>query len=1010
MWLIGYEFPETVIAVCSRSIHILTSKKKVSYLEPMKTAENAVVPLELLTRDKTDKDAANYAALLAALQASHAGKTVATLGKEQPLGDFAGGWRAALGGSGLAQVELAPALGDLLAVKDSSEASCVKRAAIFSAMVMAKHLVPKLEDAVDAEKKVSHEALAQGAEDAFGDPIKLGVKLNAELLEPCYTPIIQSGGEFDLKPSASSTEKNLYYGTITASLGARYKSYCSNVGRTYVINPNKGQEKHYKLLLEMQAEAISALRAGAPLSAAYSAALNRLKSKAPHLEKKMTKNVGFATGIEFREGSLVLNAKNETRVRPGMAFNVAVGLEGLEDKEATDKRGATYALFVADTVLVAEGGGPPEVYTDKAPKAWADISYQLNDEDEDDGGKKSTTVHTGRRGEVEIMESRTRGAGKGVADALKTSEALMGHQQELEEANRLEALQRLKRGEGVGGGPSGPVETPIAYKAADGLPSVTQAGKPVQPNVTMVDGKAEAVLIPVFGRLVPFHISTIKNVSKSEEGGWTFLRINFVAPGAGNAAGQMPKESTPNDHFIRELTLKARVPMNLNNTFRLIKELRKRVMAREKQEALEADLVTQQAIQLIRTGKISRLRDVQVRPTVGGKKAPGTLEIHQNGLRYTAARGEKLDIIFSNVKLAFFQPAEKEILVLLHFHLKDAIMIGKKKTKDVQFYFEVMESSYALDAVRRSGYDPDELEEEQRERQMRNRMNKEFQQFQKRIEEQAGDLEFEIPYRELGFYGVPPHNKSTCFIMPCVNALIELTEPPWFVVPLNDIEVAHFERIVYGLKNFDLVLVMKDFSVRPVSVSAINVEHLDSLKTWLDQCNIKFYEGPANLNWGQIMKHINSMGLEEFYEEGGWRNVLSLENDSEDGEEEESEEESEFEPSGSDEEEEEDDDDESEYDESASDESEGEEELDSDESEGKDFDELEEEAKAHDKRRGRYEDDEKPKGKGKKRSQDYSASESESDDDRKKPKKKAAPPPKGGKSSGGGSSGKFMRK
>lgn len=26
---------------------------------------------------------------------------------------------------------------------------------------------------------------------------------------------------------------------------------------------------------------------------------------------------------------------------------------------------------------------------------------------------------------------------------------------------------------------------------------------------------------------------------------------------------------------------------------------------------------------------------------------------------------------------------------------------------------------------------------------------------------------------------------------------VELTEPPWFVVPLNDIEVAHFERVVY---------------------------------------------------------------------------------------------------------------------------------------------------------------------------------------------------------------------
>ena len=32
-----------------------------------------------------------------------------------------------------------------------------------------------------------------------------------------------------------------------------------------------------------------------------------------------------------------LNGKNETRVRAGMTFNVAVGLEGLEDKEATDK-------------------------------------------------------------------------------------------------------------------------------------------------------------------------------------------------------------------------------------------------------------------------------------------------------------------------------------------------------------------------------------------------------------------------------------------------------------------------------------------------------------------------------------------------------------------------------------------------------------------------------------------------------------------------------------------------
>lgn len=351
-WLLGFEFTETIILVCSRSIHVLTSKKKVMHLEPLVKAENATLPLELITRDKSDGHQGNYAALLAALRSSHAGKVVATLGKEKPLGDFAAAWRSTLGASGLEAVELAPALAELLAVKDAQESSCTKRAAIFSAMLMQKHLNAKLEDVVDKELRVSHEALAQGAEDAFQEPLKVGVKLNADLLEPCYTPIIQSGGEFDLKPSASSNEKNLYYGVITCSLGARYKSYCANVGRTYVINPSKGMEKLYKLVMEMQQEAINALRPGAPLSAAYEAAMNRLRSKAQHLEKKMTKNVGFATGIEFREGSLQLNAKNETRVRPGMTFNVSVGLEGLEDKEATDKRGQTYALFLADTVQV----------------------------------------------------------------------------------------------------------------------------------------------------------------------------------------------------------------------------------------------------------------------------------------------------------------------------------------------------------------------------------------------------------------------------------------------------------------------------------------------------------------------------------------------------------------------------------------------------------------------------------------------------------------------------------
>jgi nucleosome binding factor SPN SPT16 subunit len=52
-----------------------------------------------------------------------------------------------------------------------------------------------------------------------------------------------------------------------------------------------------------------------------------------------------------------------------------------------------------------------------------------------------------------------------------------------------------------------------------------------KPCQVMVDRKAATVLVPISGVHVPFHISTIKSVSKTEEGHIAFLRLNFYAPG-----------------------------------------------------------------------------------------------------------------------------------------------------------------------------------------------------------------------------------------------------------------------------------------------------------------------------------------------------------------------------------------------------------------------------------------------------------------------------------------------
>ena len=77
---------------------------------------------------------------------------------------------------------------------------------------------------------------------------------------------------------------------------------------------------------------------------------------------------------------------------------------------------------------------------------------------------------------------------------------------------------------------------------------------------------------------VPFHVSTIKNVSQTQEGQWTYLRINFHIPGGSTL--QFPPQNKPNSLFVKELTLKnhGRGGENhLSTAFKQIKDLIKKV-------------------------------------------------------------------------------------------------------------------------------------------------------------------------------------------------------------------------------------------------------------------------------------------------------------------------------------------------------------------------------------------------------------------------------------------------
>lgn len=126
---------------------------------------------------------------------------------------------------------------------------------------------------------------------------------------------------------------------------------------------------------------------------------------------------------------------------------------------------------------------------------------------------------------------------------------------------------------------------------------------------------------------------------------------------------------------------------NLNTAFRLIKDVQKRFKTREAEEREKEDLVKQDTLVLSTNKGNPKLKDLFIRPNIVTKRMTGSLEAHTNGFRYTSVRGDKVDILYNNIQSAFFQPCDGEMIILLHFHLKHAIMFGKSsfyRTKTIK--------------------------------------------------------------------------------------------------------------------------------------------------------------------------------------------------------------------------------------------------------------------------------------------------------------------------------------
>lgn len=109
-------------------------------------------------------------------------------------------------------------------------------------------------------------------------------------------------------------------------------------------------------------------------------------------------------------------------------------------------------------------------------------------------------------------------------------------------------------------------------------------------------------------------------------------------------------------------------------------------------------------------------------------------------------------------------------------------------------------------------------------------------------------------------------------IRPTKECLVALSEFPFFVLDVNDIEVVHFERMYFGMKNFDLAVIKKDFTTC-TRINSIPTEFTEELKSYFNEISIIYLESMAPLKWDLILNQIRE-DFGSWLGEGGWMQLV----------------------------------------------------------------------------------------------------------------------------------------
>lgn len=536
-------------------------------------------------------------------------KKVGVLTKDTSRGPFVDEWKKLFSDkcADAEEVDISVALSTAaFSVKDEAELRAMRTASKACVALMNPFFLDQMSDILDQEKKVKHSALANTVDSKLDDEKwwktvelpgkqKLPSDLDPSSLDWYLGPAVQSGGKYDLKLHAEPTNDNLHAGVIIAGMGLRYKSYSSVIARTFLVDPNKTQESVYKTLHTAHNLALKEIRDGVMAKDVYNKALGYIKSKKPDLEKHFVKNVGWGIGIESKDTSLILNSKNTRSLKDGMTLCVTTGFTDVENPSPQDKLSKTYSLVITDTIRVTTSD--PVVFTGDAPSELDATSFFFKDDEEiqPTPKKEKKDTRVGAVATKNITNTRLRSERTTQVDDDQEKRR-REHQKELAAKKQKEGLARFAESTSDQNG------TEVKkFKKFESYKRDNQLPTRVKNLEIVVDQKNHTVVLPVMGRPVPFHIHTIKNASKNDEGEWSYLRINFLSPGQGVGRKDDQPFEDASAHFVRSLTFRSLDGDRYEEIATQISNIKKEATKKEQEKKDMEDVVEQDKLVEIRS-------------------------------------------------------------------------------------------------------------------------------------------------------------------------------------------------------------------------------------------------------------------------------------------------------------------------------------------------------------------------------------------------------------------------